>query len=163
MAQPPQKRARNIDPADRSAHCVHATRRGRRRQGMRRGRRRMRHLSGGARIESSGLRGDRAGRRDGSSRSGGCARGKNDDCRLLVVGCWMEREPAVNPMSDREQPTTNNQQPTTVFLRVGVYVVLYILAARVSAPALHWVGGYLLGITLSQFVAALAANWIALR
>ena len=75
----------------------------------------------------------------------------------------MEPEPAVNPMSDREQPTTNNRQPTTVFLRVGVYVVLYILAARVSAPALHWVGGYLLGITLSQFVAALAANWIALR
>src|SRR5258708_35971119 len=60
-------------------------------------------------------------------------------------------------------PTTDNRQPATVYPRVGVYIVLYILAVRVSAPVLHWPGSYLLGITLSQFVAALAANWIALR
>src|SRR5712691_10936617 len=69
----------------------------------------------------------------------------------------------LNSMGDRALPTSNIQHPTTVFLRVGVYIVLYILAARVSAPVLHWLGGYLLGITLSQFLAALAANWIALR
>ena len=66
-------------------------------------------------------------------------------------------------MSDREQPTTDNQQLTTVFLRVGVYIILYILTARISAPALLWLGGYLFGVTLSQFLSALAANWIVLR
>src|SRR5258706_10150597 len=50
-----------------------------------------------------------------------------------------------------------------VYLRVGVYILLYILAARVSAPLIVWIGGYFLGITLSQFVSALAANLIALR
>src|SRR5437870_11400636 len=50
-----------------------------------------------------------------------------------------------------------------VYLRVGVYIVLYILAARLSAPLIVWLGGYLLGVTLSQFVAAIVANWIALR
>ena len=66
-------------------------------------------------------------------------------------------------MSDLDTPTSNIQHPTSVFLRVGVYIVLYILAARISAPALLWLGGYLFGITLSQFSSALAANWIALR
>src|SRR5437868_3005456 len=49
------------------------------------------------------------------------------------------------------------------YLRVGVYILLYILAARVAAPLIAALGGYFLGVTLSQFVAALAANWIALR
>src|SRR3979411_2939263 len=67
-------------------------------------------------------------------------------------------------MGDRELPTSNIQNPTSaLYLQIGVYIVLYVLMARVSAPALHWLGGYLLGITLSQFVSGLAANWIALR
>jgi membrane protease YdiL (CAAX protease family) len=48
-------------------------------------------------------------------------------------------------------------------LRVGVYLVLYILTARVLAPLLIWLGGYLAGVTWSQLASALAANWIALR
>ena len=64
-------------------------------------------------------------------------------------------------MSDLEAGTPP-ASPTT-YLRVGVYIVLYVVAASVSAPAIHWLGGYLLGITLSQFLSALAANWIALR
>jgi membrane protease YdiL (CAAX protease family) len=66
-------------------------------------------------------------------------------------------------MNDRDTPATDNRQPTTVFLRIGIYIVLYILAARIAAPALLWLGGYLIGITLSQFLSALAANWIVLR
>ena len=68
-------------------------------------------------------------------------------------------------MGDRELPTSDIQHPTSALLhlRVAVYIVLYMLAAGISAPAIHWLGGYLLGITLSQLVAALAANRIALR
>lgn len=50
-----------------------------------------------------------------------------------------------------------------VYLRVGVYILLYILAVRLSAPLIVWVGGYLLGVTLSQLVASSAANWLTLR
>src|SRR6266536_2177310 len=51
----------------------------------------------------------------------------------------------------------------SVYLRVGVYVIFYVLAANVSAPAIIWLGGYLAGVTVSQLVSAVAANWIALR
>jgi CAAX protease family protein len=50
-----------------------------------------------------------------------------------------------------------------VYLRVGVYIVLYVLAAKVSTPLIVWLGGYFLGITLSQFISAFAANWTVLR
>jgi membrane protease YdiL (CAAX protease family) len=62
------------------------------------------------------------------------------------------------------QPTTSDQPPTAnVYLRVGVYILLYILTLYVSAPLIVWIGGYLFGVTLGQFVAAITANWIALR
>src|SRR5438093_12833891 len=74
-------------------------------------------------------------------------------------------------MDDRESPTSASQHPTSasptsasnVSLRVGVYILLYILVARLFAPLIVWIGGYFLGVTVSQLVAAVSANWIVLR
>ncbi len=49
------------------------------------------------------------------------------------------------------------------YLRVGVYVLLYIAAITVFAWVIAGLGGYFLGVTLSQFSAAVSANWLALR
>ena len=50
-----------------------------------------------------------------------------------------------------------------VYLRVAVYVALYALAVFLSAKALVWMGGYFFGVVLSQFLAAIATNWLVLR
>jgi len=50
-----------------------------------------------------------------------------------------------------------------VYLRVAVYVALYALAVFLSAKLLVWIGGYFLGVVLSQFLAAVATNWLVLR
>jgi len=52
---------------------------------------------------------------------------------------------------------------TSVFLRVGLYIVFCGLTIWLSARLLIWLFGYLLGATLSQLLAALGANWILLR
>ena len=48
-------------------------------------------------------------------------------------------------------------------LRVGVYVVLYILGALLLTPLFAWVGGFFAGITLSAFLSAALANSLAMR
>ncbi len=48
------------------------------------------------------------------------------------------------------------------FLQVGVYAFLYAVTVVVS-PLLVWLGGYLAGITLTGFLAALAANALSMR
>jgi uncharacterized protein len=50
-----------------------------------------------------------------------------------------------------------------VYLRVGVYIVFYSLAILLSAKLLVWLGGYFLGVMLSQFLSSIAVNWLALR
>jgi len=50
-----------------------------------------------------------------------------------------------------------------VYLRVAVYVALYALAVFLSAKLLVWIGGYFLGVILSQFLAAVSTNWLVLR
>jgi uncharacterized protein len=52
---------------------------------------------------------------------------------------------------------------TGVYLRVGVYVFLYLVAIFLFARLIIWLGGYLLGVTLSQLLAAVSANVLALR
>jgi len=59
------------------------------------------------------------------------------------------------------RPTSYIQHPTSI--RVGVYILLYILAVRLFAPVIVWLGGYFAGVTLSQIVAAVVVNWLALR
>jgi membrane protease YdiL (CAAX protease family) len=50
-----------------------------------------------------------------------------------------------------------------VYLRVGVYIFLYLAAIFVFARLILELGGYFLGVTVSQFAAAVSANWVALR
>src|ERR1051325_2374649 len=48
-------------------------------------------------------------------------------------------------------------------LRVGVYVVLYLLTALLFGQLLLWLGGYLVGNVGAVLLSAFAANWLALR
>jgi membrane protease YdiL (CAAX protease family) len=50
-----------------------------------------------------------------------------------------------------------------VYLRVGVYIFLYLAAIFVFARLIIELGGYFLGVTLSQLMASVSANWVALR
>jgi len=52
---------------------------------------------------------------------------------------------------------------SSVYLRVAVYIVFCGLAIFLSAQLLVWLFGYFLGRTLSQFLAAIGANWVLLR
>ena len=49
------------------------------------------------------------------------------------------------------------------YLRVAVYIVLYGVAIFLSARLLVWLGGYFFGVTVSQFLCAILANWLTLR
>jgi membrane protease YdiL (CAAX protease family) len=53
--------------------------------------------------------------------------------------------------------------PLRVALRIGVYAFLYVITARISGPVLAWLGGYLVGLTVTGLAAALAANAFSLR
>ena len=50
-----------------------------------------------------------------------------------------------------------------VYLSVGVYIFLYLVALFLLPNLLIWLGGYFFGGILSQFAAAIWANWLALR
>jgi len=52
---------------------------------------------------------------------------------------------------------------SVVYLRVAIYVVLYSVAIFVSARLMVFALGYFLGVTLSQFLAAIVTNWLVLR
>jgi len=52
---------------------------------------------------------------------------------------------------------------SAVALRVGVYVVLYIVAQGLLAALLLWAGGELAGATLTVLLGAIFVNWLALR
>src|SRR5580693_7535085 len=58
---------------------------------------------------------------------------------------------------------TGPTDKVSVFLRVGVYIFLYLVALFVLPNLLIWLGGYFFGGILSQFAAAIWANWLALR
>jgi uncharacterized protein len=53
-------------------------------------------------------------------------------------------------------------RPATLFIRVGVYIFFYIVAAFIAGPVFGWLGGYLLGITLTGLLAAILANLLSL-
>lgn len=62
-----------------------------------------------------------------------------------------------------DEKTARGRIPASVALRVGVYVVLYILAAMLLTPLCMWLGGFFAGITLSAFFSAALANSFAMR
>ena len=53
--------------------------------------------------------------------------------------------------------------PVRIGLKVGVYVLLYLLAAFFLGPLFGWLGGILVGVTFGGLAAALIANAYALR
>jgi membrane protease YdiL (CAAX protease family) len=55
------------------------------------------------------------------------------------------------------------KDPLRLFLRVGVYIVLYFLTALVFGQLLLWLGGYLAGNVGAVLFSAFSANWLALR
>jgi uncharacterized protein len=50
----------------------------------------------------------------------------------------------------------------TLVIRLFVYIVFYFLAAVVAGPILGWVGGYLLGLTVTGLLASLLANLLCM-
>src|ERR1035437_11112471 len=56
------------------------------------------------------------------------------------------------------------QDPLRIAIQVAVYVALYFATAYFFfGPLLLWIGGYFTGTIATGFLAALAANWLALR
>jgi membrane protease YdiL (CAAX protease family) len=53
--------------------------------------------------------------------------------------------------------------PAQIALRIVPYVVFYFLLASLAGPLFLWVGGYVVGLTMSSLFAALFVNWLALR
>jgi membrane protease YdiL (CAAX protease family) len=54
-------------------------------------------------------------------------------------------------------------RPSTLIIRLGVYVFFYIVAVMIAGPVFNWIGGYLLGITLTGLAASIVANLLSLR
>src|SRR5947207_12575539 len=53
--------------------------------------------------------------------------------------------------------------PAPFISKLVVYILLYVVSAWVALPVIQSLGGYFAGVTLSQLVAALFTNWLALR
>jgi len=54
--------------------------------------------------------------------------------------------------------------PLRIAIQVTVYVALYFATAYFFfGPILLWIGGYLTGTIATGFLAAVFANWLALR
>ena len=59
---------------------------------------------------------------------------------------------------------TSRHDPLRITLQVTVYVALYFATAYfLFGPILLWIGGYLTGTIATGFLAAVFANWLALR
>src|ERR1035437_3162978 len=59
---------------------------------------------------------------------------------------------------------TPRQDPLRIAIQVTVYVALYFATAYfLFGPLLLWIGGYLTGTIATGFLAAVFANWLALR
>jgi len=56
-----------------------------------------------------------------------------------------------------------SKDPLRIGIQVVVYVALYFLSATLGGALFLWLGGYLLGVTVSGLVAAIFANWLSLR
>jgi membrane protease YdiL (CAAX protease family) len=58
---------------------------------------------------------------------------------------------------------SGNKDPLRLGIHVTVYVALYFGTAFVFSGLLVWLGGYLTGVTGTGLLAAVFANWLALR
>ncbi|HWB85532.1 MAG TPA: type II CAAX endopeptidase family protein [Bryobacteraceae bacterium] len=57
----------------------------------------------------------------------------------------------------------SRRDPARLAIQVGLYIVLYFVAAFLSGPVLLWLGGYLLGITAAGLISAVFTNWLMVR
>jgi membrane protease YdiL (CAAX protease family) len=55
------------------------------------------------------------------------------------------------------------KDPLQIAIRVGVYIALYFGTVLVFSPLWLWLGGYLTGVTATGLMAAVFANWLALK
>ncbi len=55
------------------------------------------------------------------------------------------------------------KDPLRLATHIGVYIVLYFATAYIFGPMFVWLGGYLAGVTLTGLLAAIFANWLAMR
>ena len=53
-------------------------------------------------------------------------------------------------------------RPLTLAIRVGVYIFFYCVSVMLAGPLFGWIGGYLLGITVTGLVASMVANILSL-
>src|SRR3954451_12480961 len=68
----------------------------------------------------------------------------------------------------RETPSNEpgsdpRKDPLRIGIHVAIYVALYFATAFVFSGLLLWLGGYLTGVTGTGLLAAIFANWLALR
>ncbi len=55
------------------------------------------------------------------------------------------------------------RDPLRPALQTGIYILLYIVAVYLLGPLLSWLGGYLVGLTVSGFLAAALCNTLCMR
>ncbi len=60
-------------------------------------------------------------------------------------------------------PMEKRKDALRIALHVFVYIVLYYLTAWVFGPLFAWLGGNIAGVVATGLVAAVFANWLALR
>ena len=59
-------------------------------------------------------------------------------------------------------PEEPKLRTTPLIVRLFVYIVLYFVAAIIAGPVLGWIGGYLLGITVTGLLASSVTNALCL-
>ncbi|MGI8990654.1 MAG: CPBP family intramembrane glutamic endopeptidase [Bryobacteraceae bacterium] len=55
------------------------------------------------------------------------------------------------------------RDPLRPALQTGIYILLYIAAVYLLGPILSWIGGYLVGLTVSGFLAAALCNTLCMK
>ena len=55
------------------------------------------------------------------------------------------------------------KDPLRLAIQVGVYVVSYIASLLVCGVLMRWLAGNFFGVTTAGMIAALFANWLAVR
>ncbi|MDQ6707461.1 MAG: hypothetical protein M3Z85_15975, partial [Acidobacteriota bacterium] len=55
------------------------------------------------------------------------------------------------------------RDPLRPALQTGIYILLYIVAVYLLGPVLSWIGGYLVGLTVSGFLAAALCNTLCMK
>ena len=123
------------------------------------------------RLVSTTRRAGAAGAKVCGAGGGGCVIFLVEPGSKAAVSAVIEREgrnraarqhrPARSAHSENSMDGPTNK--AGVYLRVAVYIVLYGVSVFLLAGLVVLLGGYFFGVTLSQVVCAVFANWVSLR